>query len=221
MRLVLIRHGATVAWPGTCIGHTDVPLSADGAGAIQSVADQWNITSVGSPARILSSDLQRAHGSALPFAARFELSVETDARLREMNFGDWDGREWNEIDAADGARLRAWTDCWMEASPPNGERVADLVTRAAEVLDELRRTEPHNTILIVTHAGWIRAALTLLLDKPVLAMIDWPTDHACATIVDVTDNGAALIVANVAHLHSAASHTVEPSKVSRTTDSRL
>lgn len=221
MRLVLLRHGATVASRGSCIGHVDVPLSEDGACAIQSVADCWDITYLGTPTRILSSDLKRALASASPFASRFELPVEADARLREMNFGDWEGREWSEIYAADGERLRAWTDCWIAASPPNGERVRDLVARAAEVLEEIRTTGRHTTILIVAHGGWIRAALTLLLERPAAALFDWPMDYAHATIIDVTDRGAELIAANISHPASAPARIADPSDVSRTPDNRV
>jgi bisphosphoglycerate-dependent phosphoglycerate mutase len=60
MRLVLVRHGATVAAEGTCIGWTDVPFSRDGARAVESVAKRWDVGCVAPPERVLSSDLQRA-----------------------------------------------------------------------------------------------------------------------------------------------------------------
>src|SRR5215472_4692764 len=94
MDLILVRHGDVDASPGLCLGQTDAPLSAAGFGAVQQLAATW----IGDAPRFLfCSDLKRAQQAAAIFAARFAIEPLTDARLREVNLGAWDGQRWEEI----------------------------------------------------------------------------------------------------------------------------
>ena len=101
MDLILVRHGDVDAPPGICLGHFDVPLSAEGFAATQRLAASWTAAA---PRFLFSSDLKRAQQSAQIFAARFAIEPLADARLREVDLGAWDGKRWDEIVAADAAR---------------------------------------------------------------------------------------------------------------------
>jgi broad specificity phosphatase PhoE len=170
-------------------------LSDTGARDVAALAQTWNAQMMVRPTRIVSSDLARARESAAPFAARFGLCVEYDSRLREMNFGAWDGREWSEIERQDTARFQRWADRWTELAPPDGETVLQLRDRARSFLDGLdrrynlapsgddRAARDDETVLVVTHAGWIRAALSLMLGEPASDMFSRPVDYARAFIV--------------------------------------
>lgn len=181
-RVVLIRHGEAAGVSGRCIGQTDVPLSDAGAGAVRALADamQEEITV---PVRMVSSDLLRCTASAAILATSLGLHFATDRRLREANFGEWEGKAWDELERDDGPRLSAWMKDWTTVAPPSGESVPDLLARVRPVLDEWRMGE--GLILAVTHAGWIRAAITVLTDAPISGFFEIPADHAKATWIDL------------------------------------
>lgn len=203
-RLVLVRHGQALDVDGRCIGHTDVPLSPEGAAAIrQLVARRTGSPSIGGgeTAFVFSSDLARARESARLVAEAIGVGVTTDARLREMNFGEWDGRRWRDIEAADGAHLHSWMERWVEASTPQGETLGDVARRAAAWLAEHIMTPAGEwrTVIVVAHAGWIRAAVSQLTGPSLAKIFDIPIDHAHATIIDVGASGNHLLASNVDH----------------------
>jgi alpha-ribazole phosphatase len=92
-------------------------------------------------------------------------NVTTDARLLELDFGDWEGRYFNDIDAD---VLQQWTDNFVHEAPPNGESFIDLCQRVGAFWDDLVNGIYPATeqILIITHAGVIRALLAYILKLP-------------------------------------------------------
>ncbi len=194
-RLAFVRHGRAIVADNLCIGHTDVPLSPEGVDAIRALAKRVGARSV----RIVSSDLRRATESAAIIGVAYGCEVHRDARLREMNFGEWDGRSWTDIERDDPNRLRDWMERWADLAPPGGESAADVSHRAVEWIAEILAT-PDESIIVVSHAGWIRAALCQLLGRDLARMFELPVDHARATIVDVTRAGCTVIAANVSTL---------------------
>jgi broad specificity phosphatase PhoE len=204
-RLVLIRHGHAVNSEKRCIGHTDLALSPAGEGDIRALlrdATELRAAAVEGRVRVVSSDLARAVDSARIVAGELGCDVELDARLREMNFGEWDGRTWDDIGSTDAVRLQSWMDDWVNVPAPHGEGLRDVAARAASWLASVL-DGPHGgsrTIVIVAHAGWIRPTIAQLTGHPLARMFELPVDHARATIVDVTPTGNKIVASNVGHL---------------------
>lgn len=203
-RLVLLRHGEALGVAGRCIGQTDVPLSPDGAAAIRGLVVDGPASLIGAfdgGVRVVSSDLLRAAESAEIVAAALECNVVQDARLREMSFGEWDGQSWSDIECAYPEQLQSWTERWTETAAPGGESVGDLVKRAAEWIgDAVTGQSSAIAIVVVSHAGWIRAAVSHLLGCDIARMFEIPVDHARVTIIDVGAAGATLVASNVERL---------------------
>ena len=204
-RLVLVRHGHALNSEKRCVGHTDLPLSPDGEHAFRElVKDGAALRAIASNGglRIVSSDLMRAVASARIIAEVAARDVEYDARLREMNFGEWDGRTWDEIGSVDGARLQAWMDDWVNVPAPRGEGPRDVAARAASwleaILDPPR--DAARTVIAVAHAGWIRAVIAQLTHHPLERMFELPADHARATLVHLSPAGNEIIASNVERL---------------------
>lgn len=195
LRLVFVRHGRARDVDGRCIGQTDVPLSDRGREEIRQLSSALAAAGI-CVDRVISSDLARARESAALIADVVRRPVEIDSRLREMAFGDWDGRPWAEIERDDGARYAAWMADWLTLAPPGGETVSELARRADEWTSTLESVS--QTLIVVAHAGWIRAAVTRLLGRAMRDLFALPVDHARMTIVDVTPTGAALVASNVA-----------------------
>jgi alpha-ribazole phosphatase len=103
---------------------------------------------------IITSPLRRCRLLAEAIGAARGLTVETDPRLAEMDFGDWEGQPWSDIPRAG---LDEWAADFLHARPHGGESVAQLQARVLAALAGYRARPGHH--LLVTHAGVIKAAL--------------------------------------------------------------
>jgi probable phosphoglycerate mutase len=151
--ILLARHGET-DWNSErrWQGHADQPLNEVGREQARELAETLAGRSIDV---VYSSDLVRAHETALIVAERLGLPVEGDAGLREVDVGDWSGRLVAEIEAADPEAFQLWRQgrkAWNggESYEEMGERVVGAVLRLAA-------RHPGETVLIVTHGGSIRA----------------------------------------------------------------
>ncbi len=185
IRIFLVRHGAAEGADGIAVGQVDLPLSPAGADSIRRLAASW---AGPAPDLLLASDLARAASSAAIFAERWDLPVEIDERLREMDFGDWDGRPWSEVKEADEAFFRRWMDSWWDRPPPGGESFGDVARRAeswlAEILDR-----PGRTVVAVAHGGTIRTALGHALGMPLERVFHLRLDHGLVSGLATTWRG--------------------------------
>ncbi len=164
MRLILLRHPSTNA-KGICYGHTDVGLGAEASAEIEHA-----LKVTPRARRIVSSDLSRARILADRIGARDGVATESDARLRELNFGEWENRPWAEIGRPASDRWAA--DPW-NVSPPGGETFAELSLRVHEAMSEL---DPDT--VVVAHAGAIRAAQVVHEGAVFAELFRVPVPHA-------------------------------------------
>jgi alpha-ribazole phosphatase len=95
-------------------------------------------------------------------AETFSDTVISDARLQELNFGDWEGKRYDDIEAD---ALQHWMDNFVTAAPPNGENFEDLYQRVGDFWKDLLATDAEQ-VLVITHAGVIRALLARALNLP-------------------------------------------------------
>ncbi len=192
-RLILIRHGLPEGHTGRCVGHFDTRLAEDGKRAIAELASSWISNDGIRPSKIVSSDLRRAADSARIIAKAWDVPLVIDAGLREMHFGEWEGRTWDEIAVTDGERLRYWTDNWTRAAPPGGESLDVFARRVASGLARVRDG------VVVSHAGWIRVAVSTLLGESIASTFDRSIDFAHAAILESNARKYELRAFNVAN----------------------
>ncbi|MGN4218857.1 DUF2760 domain-containing protein [Burkholderia gladioli] len=103
MDLVLIRHPVPAVEAGICYGASDLPLAGEAAVEAAAIAERLRAAQVDWPKAILASPLQRCASVAQAIGVLAARPVRLDARLREIDFGTWEMRRWDEIGAA--ARL--------------------------------------------------------------------------------------------------------------------
>ena len=172
MQVFLIRHPRPLIEPGVCYGRLDVdcedPLP---------VAARLRLP----PATpIVSSPLSRA----LRLAEALDPRATIDARLAEIDFGDWEGRRW---DAIERGAIDAWAADVLNFTPPGGESVADLQRRAVactlELAAELAADAPR--VALVTHAGVIRALLGHWRQLPVAEWTQLKFDFGSITQIEI------------------------------------
>jgi alpha-ribazole phosphatase len=148
--LLVARH-APVAVEGVCYGQSEVPTLVDAQEASERIIGQ--LEGARRIERVWASPWARAREPAIAVAATLRVPVTIDARLSELDFGEWEGRRYAELESDE--RFGAWMRDWQEASPPGGERLEDLMLRVRSWRDEaLRRGE---AVLTLTHAGVVRA----------------------------------------------------------------
>lgn len=166
MNLFLLRHTQVDLPSGICYGQMDVPLRA-------SYAEEWakiSSTLDGKKfEKVFSSPLSRCK----LLANHLSKKVVEDPRLMELNFGTWEGLTWDQIfEAKEG---KAWFDDYINTSTPEGESYKALVDRVRHFIADLPQGD--EDILIVTHAGVIRAFMHLLggisIDEAFCTPIDY------------------------------------------------
>jgi broad specificity phosphatase PhoE len=187
MKLYLVRHGEAEGSAGRAVGQLDLPLSDLGTRNVEALAASWPGPG---PVRLFASDLQRATGSARILAARLGIAPISDARLREVSFGDWEGRSWDEVYESDRQRYDAWTERWWEVAPPGGESFADLAVRVHAWFQALGNGED---VVAVAHGGSIRALLAELLAIPRERAFDLQLSPARVSAVEIQEGRCELL----------------------------
>lgn len=155
----LVRHGET-AWNanGRWQGHAHVPLNETGRTQAQLLAEHLKSKGVGFKA-IITSDSMRAAQTAEKIGAALGIPVLRDARLREIDIGEWQGLTADEVRAWDPERYHAVDlDPWL-VKRPGGESGADVGARAMACLEEHGQDAHGGHLIAVSHGGTIRNLL--------------------------------------------------------------
>jgi len=137
-RFCLVRHGQT-AWnlEGRYQGQSDIPLNAAGLEQARELAR--TLQNVRFDA-VYSSDLVRALETANTIIALHDhLQVHVDPRLREINQGEWEGVQIEEIRTQYAHLWQARQVDPVNLRPPGGETVGEVFQRMHSALDEIAR----------------------------------------------------------------------------------
>ena len=162
--LLLARHGRTALNAlGLIQGRSVSPLDELGQAQAQQLAEHLAVLPQ-TPSKIWSSDLLRAEQTAGAVAARLKLEVRLDARLREQDFGDYEGRSLSELLTEDADFEQAWTQDFSLLHPPGGERFADTTARMLDWYEGVRPRQAGEVVLAVSHGLAISALLCALTD---------------------------------------------------------
>ena len=148
MDIYLIRHTKTDTPQGLCYGQSDVPLADSFAVEAQRI--RGKLSGLSDDCLVISSPLSRC----LRLAESLQKTLITDSRLQEVNFGRWENRSFDDIDPT---QLKHWTDHFVTIPPPDGESFGALCQRVSEFWLELLANAPADQVVLVTHAGVIRA----------------------------------------------------------------
>jgi broad specificity phosphatase PhoE len=141
---------------------------------------------------IFSSDLSRTRDTAAQIAVFHAAPITIDPRLREINFGEWEGRYYIEIAENDAIRFQVWRKHdSLQSGPPGGERVDQVVERLQSFLNDLT-SQAFEHVLIVTHGGSGSLLLCLLLDITPTRFWQFRMSQAGLSEIELRDNHARL-----------------------------
>ncbi|SHF77438.1 alpha-ribazole phosphatase [Flavobacterium segetis] len=159
MEVYLVRHTETVCEKGICYGQSDLEILEPYDAVFQSVLKQ-----LPQDAKLYSSPLRRCVALARFVKDSLQIdAIHQDSRLLEMNFGDWELKNWDAIEPED---LNPWMSDFVNVRVPNGESFTDLHLRVSDFMQNELETNGTKPIIIIAHAGVIRSFLCKILNIP-------------------------------------------------------
>jgi alpha-ribazole phosphatase len=156
--ILFIRHAET-DMAGTFCGHSDPELNEQGHVQIVELIDRLRAEDIDA---VYSSDLRRAAVTADAIAKFFAVSCHVRPALREINFGDWEGHSWAEIERQDKEYARSWVAEYPNLPARAGERFVEFELRVLNEVRFLSAQAGKCNIAVVTHAGVLRTVLCRL-----------------------------------------------------------
>jgi alpha-ribazole phosphatase len=194
MRLVLVRHAETdTSARGRCYGSLDVGLSPIGRSQCESLARALAVAPVSA---VVTSPRVRAVETATAIAEPHGIAVRIDADLQELDFGELEGRTYDDIAASLPELYAEWMTQPTHVRFPGGESYADLANRAARALRSLRRELDGRTAVAVTHGGVIRSVLSAVLGIPAERIFRIAVDPASLSVVEWVEGTPVVLAVN-------------------------
>jgi broad specificity phosphatase PhoE len=201
--LLLIRHAETHDNVGMRLsGWTDTDLSPLGESQIELLADHFN-REHGHIDALYSSPLIRAHRTAQAIGGLTGHTPILLDDLREMYFGELDGRPFEDLREAYSHLLEADENSAIEDFMwPSGESRSGFTARALRVTNEIARRHPGGLVGVVTHGGLIATLMTILHGESAANWRKWVVPNASLSEVlwDPSTQAGTL------HRHGDASH---------------
>lgn len=190
MKIYLVRHGET-DWnqAGLLQGQTDIALNAQGLEQAREAAERLKEV----PFELaFCSPLIRAKRTAETIIGDRKITLTTDERLREPNFGPWEGVDIRTIkDAAS----QPFTNPGSYIPPEGAESFAQLYKRSGEFVDQvlLPLEGTYETVLVVAHGGVNRSILNPVLNIPVDDFWRMHMGNCATAILDCTDGKLSML----------------------------
>lgn len=183
--IILIRHGQSVGnLNRVYLGHTDLPLSEEGRSQAEITAKHLENVKIDV---IYSSDLKRAHETAVPHAVRRGLPVTDSRGLREIFLGEWENKPVEELkNNYYDEFILEWHGHFGTCTPPGGESVLNLANRIYAELERIASENLGKRILITTHAAAIRAfwcKINGIEPENMAKAFPFPTNASYSTLV--------------------------------------
>jgi len=160
-RIVLVRHGEpTETARGRCYGRLDVGLSENGRRQIERACEflrRFEFSAIYASPRI------RARESAMIIAAQSKLFYETKDAFAEIDFGDFEGLTYEEVEQRFPESYAKWMTTPTQVEFPNGESFARMQKRVLRAANNLRAEHAGETVAVVAHGGVNRIILAHFL----------------------------------------------------------
>lgn len=193
-RLLLIRHAQPREEAhGRCYGSLDIGLSSRGQRRAQLLAHTLDRVPL---AAVYTSPRSRALETATPLAASHDLTPIVDEALREIDFGEFEGRSYDEIQDSAPDLYRTWMEAPTRVHFPGGESYPLLRRRALDSMRAIHRRHVGEITAIVSHGGILRAMLADCLGMPDEAIFRLDQSYGGLSVVDWLDQTPLVRVVN-------------------------
>jgi probable phosphoglycerate mutase len=197
--LLLFRHGLCDPVGRSIAGRSPgVHLNSSGRRQASALAEVLSPLPV---IAVYSSPQERARETAEPAAERLGLPVRVAAELAELDYGDWTGRTLASL--ADDAEWQRFNRERGSTRIPGGETMAEIVTRAAGAVSEIRARHPDAIVAAFTHGDVIRALLASWAGMPLDHMLRLEVAPGSTTAVRLSPEPQLLMLNWLADLSAA------------------
>jgi len=156
----LLRHGEPIG--GTRYrGQLDDALSEKGW------QQMWQtVEGMSDWQQIVTSPLLRCSSFAVALGERLQLPVYVEPRFREVGFGEWEGYTRSELEAFNPGQVARFLQDPVNSRPPGAEPLEEFTGRVQAGFDDLLDRFAGQSVLVVAHAGVIRAIMAYVLEVP-------------------------------------------------------
>ena len=180
-KIILLRHGET-EWNrlGKYQGQSDIALSEKGRCQAQTLAAHFPVRTLQAA---YASDLQRAMETARVATSSFGCTVTAEPRLREVNFGDWEGLTYAQISAGWPEAMEKFFQLPDLLEIPHGETFAEVQQRAMAALEEIAAAHEGATVLAAAHGAVNRTILAGVLHMPLRYIWSLRQDNTAVNIL--------------------------------------
>lgn len=186
-RIFLVRHGET-DWnlQMRFQGREDIPLNEKGKRQALSLANYLKGEKL---AAIYTSGLTRALETASIIAKPHNLSPLVVKGLEEIDFGEWEGKTYQEMDKQERIKLSSWLLSPETGEIPGGESFNEFINRVMGCYEKLLNFHCRENFLIVTHAGAIKILVAGILGMPFMNIIRLMLAPASLSVINYDDRG--------------------------------
>lgn len=198
-RIFVVRHGRT-AWNSQkrYQGQQDIPLDDVGRRQADALARRLSREPM---TAVYSSDLERAMQTAQTIAKVHQIEPRPVASLRELAFGEFEGKTSEELERDLPVELESWRRNSMKTRPPGGETMLELDARVRSWFSATIGEHEDETVAIVAHGGPVRRLVALLLNLSLDSYWRIRVDNAALTVFESGTSGYVMTALNdVCHL---------------------
>lgn len=190
---LLIRHA-------TCdpVGHSlagrapGVPLNAAGAAEASDLARRLQSVTLDA---IYSSPIQRAEETARAIAAGRDIPIQRDDALTELDFAQWTGRTFSDLDGD--PQWRRFNGLRSMTRASSGELMLEVQSRAIAFVERIRRERPDDRVALVSHGDLIRGLVAHLAGIPLDLFQRIEIDPASVSVVEIGEQHVRVRCVNV------------------------
>jgi broad specificity phosphatase PhoE len=178
-RLLLIRHAEVESsYQGVFGGRIDMDLSPRGHDQAATLARYLQTKPVGAT---YASPMKRVQQTVAPFLRNGAPKPVILPDLREVDFGDWTGLSWEQVQTKFGVSAFSWLECLACGGIANAECGETFRERIEPCLERILADHPGQQVAIFCHGGVIRMVLSILLRWPLSSMAMFEIEYASLT----------------------------------------
>ncbi len=189
--LVLVRHGVTDATKGKLfsggLASSNPPLNEEGRAQARATGE-WLAPLSGTFDALVSSPVRRTRETAEILAQFFDLEVEEEHGIAEMEFGTWDGMSFTEVHEKWPDELGSWLGD-LESAPHGGESFRAVEKRVLEGRDRMVASYAGQTVVVVSHVTPIKTLVADALGAPLEAVYRMELAPASVSVISYFRGG--------------------------------
>lgn len=187
----MLRHGEPVGGPAFRGNRIDDPLSERGW------QQMWDAVPSDIPwQHVVTSPLRRCNEFSTALAEKYDVPLTVEDDFKEVGFGRWEGKTADEIIADNADEYEAFYRDPVRNRPPGAEPLTDFTKRVSLAYDGVLNNLPLQSILVVAHAGVIRAIIAHSLELSPATMYRLKIANAGLARIAIGPFGAKLELLN-------------------------